>query len=146
MHDWPDAYASKILMKLREVAQRDTRLILIDSIMPFACHDSSADEGKGVPGAVPKEAPQPLLANYGVANEMGYNGDLTVCQLSNQSLIKHLSFLLISPNKMLLAFNSQERTIRHLQQLLKSTGWRLIKVSRDLSNSFLQPVEAVPMF
>ena len=86
MHDWPDAYASKILTNLREAAQHDTKLILIDSIMPFACHDSSADEGKGVPGAVPKEAPPPLLANYGVANEMGYNGDLTVCQLSKSKI------------------------------------------------------------
>ena len=79
MHDWPDAYASKILTNLREVAHSDTKLIPIDSIMPFTCHDSSADKVKGVPGAIPKEAPHPLLANYGVANEMGCNGDMTVC-------------------------------------------------------------------
>ena len=83
LHDWPDAYTSKILTKLREVAQRETKLIIIDNIVPFACHDPSADEGKGIPGAVPKEAPQPLLANYGIANEMGYNYDLAVCQLLN---------------------------------------------------------------
>lgn len=78
MHDWPDLYASKILTSLREVAQDETKLILIDSLMPFACHDPSADHCTDIPGAVAKEAPSPLLANYGVANEMAYNGDLTV--------------------------------------------------------------------
>lgn len=78
MHDWSDPYAIKILNRLREVAQPNTKLVLIDSLMPFACHDPSADDGQGVPGAVPKEAPAPLLANYGIANEMGYNGDFTV--------------------------------------------------------------------
>lgn len=79
MHDWPDAYASKILTMLRDAASKDTKLILIDSVMPFACHDPSNDDGKGISGAVPKEAPDPLLANYGIANEFVYNADLTVC-------------------------------------------------------------------
>jgi hypothetical protein len=123
MHDWPDSDASKILTMLREAAQPKTKLILIDSLMPFACHDPSADDGKGIPGAVPKEAPHPLLANYGVANEMAYNGDLT----------------------MLLGFNALERTVNHLEELLRSTGWCLTKVVRDASNGFLQPVVAVPI-
>lgn len=78
MHDWSDPYAVKILSQLREAAQPDTKLILIDSVMPFACHDPGADNGQGIVGAVPKEAPEPLLANYGVANELAYVADLTV--------------------------------------------------------------------
>jgi hypothetical protein len=123
MHDWSDFYASKILVELRKVATSDTKLVLVDSLMPFACRYPKSDAKNAVPGAVPQEAPEPLLANYGAANEMGYNGDLT----------------------MLLLFNSLERTVKHLSGLLESTGWRLTKVRRDGANNFLQPVEAVPI-
>lgn len=78
MHDWSDSYASKILVELRKVAKPDTKLVLVDSLMPFACRYPESDAKNAVPGAVPREAPEPLLANYGAANEMGYNGDLTV--------------------------------------------------------------------
>lgn len=123
MHDWSDSYASKILVELRKVAKPDTKLVLVDSLMPFACRYTEFDAKNAVPGAVPQEAPEPLLANYGAANEMGYNGDLT----------------------MLLLFNSLERTVKHLSALLESTGWRLTRVRRDGANNFLQPVEAVPI-
>jgi hypothetical protein len=47
---------------------------------------------------------------------------------------------------MLMFFNSQERTVMHLEQLLKSSGWRLAKVHpSDGTSNFLQPVEAVPI-
>ncbi|KAF5312468.1 hypothetical protein D9619_003733 [Psilocybe cf. subviscida] len=62
---------------LREAAQIDTKLILIDNLVSFACHDPSNDNGTGIPGAIPKEAPDPLLANYGIANEMLYITDLS---------------------------------------------------------------------
>ncbi|KAF5312469.1 hypothetical protein D9619_003732 [Psilocybe cf. subviscida] len=81
IHNWPDAYASKILMRLREAAQKDTKLILIDNLVSFACRDPTNDNGSGIPGAIPKEAPNPLLANYGIANEMMYNMDLNAYNL-----------------------------------------------------------------
>ncbi|KAH9484887.1 4-O-methyltransferase 1 [Psilocybe cubensis] len=124
IHDWPDPYATKILSELRKAARPDTRLIIVDSAIPFACHDPSGDKGKGVIGAVPKEAPEPLLANYGVANELTYAADVT----------------------MLIVTNAQERTVKHLGELLQSTGWRMTKIVRDHeTGSFMQPVEAVPM-
>lgn len=49
-----------------------TILSFMKSIMPSACHDPSADSDSGIPGAIPKEAPAPLLASYGAVNEMGY--------------------------------------------------------------------------
>uniref|UniRef100_A0A8H8CPN6 O-methyltransferase C-terminal domain-containing protein n=1 Tax=Psilocybe cubensis TaxID=181762 RepID=A0A8H8CPN6_PSICU len=88
MHDWPDKYAIKILSQLRQAARPDTRLIIVDSAIPFACHDPSGDKGKGVVGAVPKEAPEPLLANYGVTNEMTYFADVTVCKMKHFKLEK----------------------------------------------------------
>lgn len=78
LHDWSDMYCAKILTQLWESAKPDTILVLMESIMPFACHDSSDDSGNGIPGAVPHEAPGPLLANYGAVNEMGYNADIDV--------------------------------------------------------------------
>ncbi|KAH9484888.1 4-O-methyltransferase 1 [Psilocybe cubensis] len=124
MHDWPDKYAIKILSQLRQAARPDTRLIIIESAIPFACHDPSGDKGKGVIGAVPKEAPEPLLANYGVANELTYTADVT----------------------MLILTNAQERTVKDMKELLHSTGWQMTKIVRDHeTGSFMQPVEAVPM-
>ena len=46
---------------------------------------------------------------------------------------------------MFLIFNSQERTIRHTINLLRSTGWKVTVVHRqDGDSTFLQPIEAVP--
>ena len=81
MHDWSDPYASRILTELRKTAKQDTKLILIDTVIPFACRYPKAEAENAIPGAVPAEAPEPLLANYGGANEIGYIGDMTVRHL-----------------------------------------------------------------
>ena len=47
---------------------------------------------------------------------------------------------------MLNLFNAQERTVKHLTELLQGTGWRLTQVIRNMSDGFLQPVHAVPIF
>lgn len=71
LHDWSDEYCLKILKYLRAAATSQTKLVLMDSIMPFACHDPSADhDARHIPGAVAREAPPPLLANFGAINEM----------------------------------------------------------------------------
>ncbi|KAG6811474.1 hypothetical protein H0H92_007246 [Tricholoma furcatifolium] len=122
LHDWSDEYCVKFLTRLRSAAQKDTKLLLIESLMPFACHDPSDKDT--IPGSVPHEAPAPLLANFGAVNEMGYNADID----------------------MFLLFNSQERTIRHIDELLRSTGWRVRKVYRqDGDSTFLQSIEAIPV-
>ncbi len=79
MHDWSDSYCLKILTQLRAAASANTKLILVESIMSFSCHDSGEDS---VPGAVPHEAPEPLLANYGAVNEMAYSADIDVSDAS----------------------------------------------------------------
>lgn len=78
LHDWSDEFCAKILSQLRAAVGPKTKLVLMDSIMPFACHDPSANSKSGIPGAVPHEAPTPLLANFGAVNEMGYNADIDV--------------------------------------------------------------------
>ncbi|KAL0059267.1 hypothetical protein AAF712_013991 [Marasmius tenuissimus] len=124
LHDWSDQYCEKILKQLRTSATPDTTLLVLESIMPYACHDPSAEDVKAIPGAVPKEAPPPLIANYGAANELGYLSDID----------------------MFVLFNSQERTIRHFDRLFASTGWKLKVVNRQPGDStYMQSMEAVPM-
>lgn len=47
---------------------------------------------------------------------------------------------------MFLLFNSQERTIRHIEDLLRGCGWKVVKVNRHDGgdSTFLQAIEAVP--
>ncbi|TFY66484.1 hypothetical protein EVG20_g4602 [Dentipellis fragilis] len=123
MHDWSDEYCAKLLKRLREAANSSTKLILFESVMPYACHDPTGDDGKGVPGAVPVEAPAPLLANFGAVHEAGYISDMT----------------------MFVMFNSQERTFHHFERLLRDAGWKLTLVRRGHGDdAFLQSMEAVP--
>ncbi|KAJ7910449.1 O-methyltransferase-domain-containing protein [Mycena leptocephala] len=39
LHDWPDAFAQRILLRLREAAAPHTRLVLADFVLPLACVD-----------------------------------------------------------------------------------------------------------
>ncbi|KAG5633140.1 hypothetical protein DXG03_008237, partial [Asterophora parasitica] len=81
LHDWSDEYVVKILTQLRAIARPDTKLILIEIILPFACHDPGADDDQGIPGSVPREAPAPLLTNYGTVSEMSYFVDMDVSRI-----------------------------------------------------------------
>ena len=49
----------------------------MENLIQFSCHDPSFDKDRVIPGAVPREAPAPLLANYGALN-VGYNFDIGV--------------------------------------------------------------------
>lgn len=82
IHDWSDKYASKILMNLRAKAVPETKLLVLDSILDFACHNTSDDIAVGVKGAERRNPPSPLLANFGQANAMVYDFDITVRLLS----------------------------------------------------------------
>ena len=77
LHDWSDEYCVKILKNLWEAASSGTKLVLMENLIQFSCHDPSFDKDRVIPGAVPREAPAPLLANYGALN-VGYNFDIGV--------------------------------------------------------------------
>jgi hypothetical protein len=84
MHDWADPYASEILTELRKVALPDTQLLVVDNIVAYACHDPTYDNNDSIPGAAAKDAPTPLLAKFGVANELSYSMDVMVSSSSHR--------------------------------------------------------------
>ncbi|KAJ6455201.1 S-adenosyl-L-methionine-dependent methyltransferase [Mycena sanguinolenta] len=96
LHDWSDEYCVKILKRLWDAATPETTLLLLGSIIPLACHDPGAHGPEAIKGAAPKEAPAPLLTNYGASNDMCYTADFA----------------------MFLFFNAQERTLMHSSELL----------------------------
>ena len=73
MHDWPDKYAIQILKRLREAAGETTKLVVIDTVLNYACESdgSSANPFMSAP-------PKPLLPNMGAASLLPYNVDLAV--------------------------------------------------------------------
>ncbi|GJE84013.1 S-adenosyl-L-methionine-dependent methyltransferase [Phanerochaete sordida] len=128
LHDWPDAHAARILARLRAAARADTVLVLVDCLVPYACRAAPApapDGAPAVPGAADFQAPAPLLANYGAANEFVYIMDMMMHML----------------------FNAQERTVPQFTRLLQSEGWgvRAVHRTHEGNGIFLQSIEAVPI-
>ncbi|KAF8908726.1 O-methyltransferase-domain-containing protein [Mucidula mucida] len=118
IHNWSFERNKKILSNLAEASMPTTRLLLAMNIITLTCHDPTL-EGTG---AGYKEAPAPLLPNYGAANELGFAVDMCMMNLCN----------------------TQEYTIHKLIELLAASGWRIEKVYRkDRPNNFLDLVQAV---
>ncbi|EJD07854.1 S-adenosyl-L-methionine-dependent methyltransferase [Fomitiporia mediterranea MF3/22] len=120
IHDWPDPHCIRILKHLRAAAGRETRLVIVDSVLmgayrrqvPTSASTSEAPFGKdGGEKMSTKEAPEPLLANWGVANGLAYRFDLIM--LSNH--------------------NACERTLSHFNSLLSQSGWGIEAVHTSSS-------------
>ncbi|KAG6918807.1 hypothetical protein DXG01_011559 [Tephrocybe rancida] len=129
LHDWPDVLARSILLRLREAATPETKLVLAEFVLPLACVDADTAEDAigggvldGIEGAESTLAPPPLLANLGKASANAYWMDLT----------------------MQVTFNAQERTLRETTFLALSAGWKVIKVTRAPGSTFGHIV-AVPV-
>jgi hypothetical protein len=80
LHDWPDDFARRILLHLREAATPDTKLVIADFVLPLACQDDMGGAGglEDIDGAESMLAPSPLLPNLGKASVNVYYMDLTV--------------------------------------------------------------------
>ncbi|PPQ91840.1 hypothetical protein CVT25_000816, partial [Psilocybe cyanescens] len=119
LHDWPDVFARKILLRLREAAMPETKLFIADFVLPLACPDDDmGDGGDGVlddiEGARTSPAPALLLANLGKASANVLDG---LDGMQNM-------------------FNSQKRTLRELVSLALSAGWKIVKVTRTSGSTF----------
>ena len=79
-HNWPDNDVEKMLRLLRDAAGPDTKLMIVDVILPLACYDDTEDNRESVPGAERTLAPagSPLLANLGKASASEYLLDISV--------------------------------------------------------------------
>ncbi|EIN06883.1 O-methyltransferase [Punctularia strigosozonata HHB-11173 SS5] len=107
IHDWPGAYAVRILKRLREAAAAGkTRLLLVDQVVAYACEDDS--ELRNIPGAVSPPVPEPLLPNLGKANSPAYLGDFQA--------------------RCMFAIGGQERTLANHYACAKEAGWKIVHV------------------
>ncbi|KAJ7906790.1 S-adenosyl-L-methionine-dependent methyltransferase [Mycena leptocephala] len=140
VHNWSDPYARKILTHLRGAATRDTTLVVVDHILPYACPQETIPPDVAALSEALDTAAPPLLPNFGAANALGHSLD----SLASTSWSGTRSRALTSP-QMLVNLNAQERNIGHLKQLLESCGWQLQQVVRiEGSSGFYQPLRAVP--
>ncbi|EKM53088.1 uncharacterized protein PHACADRAFT_210808 [Phanerochaete carnosa HHB-10118-sp] len=138
-HDWPDSYIIRILLRLRQAAGPNTRLLLADYVLPLACVDEDEDGGaetpdsvstsekvtyEPLPGAARTLAPEgsPLLPNLGKANANAYWLDLTMRAM----------------------FNAQERTLRELAALARAAGWKVVQVTHA-EGSLFGHITAMPV-
>jgi len=102
MHDWPDNDALRILQNVRDACSPDSKVILGDHLLSFACSMPSNDETRTL--ADKSEVPKPLLNNLGISG--GYTLDLGMMGL----------------------FNGQERTIEQWQSLVKKASLKIDRI------------------
>ena len=70
-----------MLRLLRDSVKPDTKLLLVEMILPLACHDdSTSDGGDSLPEAVKSLVPKgsPLLPSLGLASVNGFYLDISV--------------------------------------------------------------------
>ena len=74
LHDWPAEKAKLILKALRPSATPDTKLILMENVVPYAVSEFE----QNAPGDKVSTPPAPLLPNLGVVNLACYIADIHV--------------------------------------------------------------------
>ncbi|KLO13915.1 S-adenosyl-L-methionine-dependent methyltransferase [Schizopora paradoxa] len=104
LHDWSDDSCLTILRALREAAGPDTKLVVMDKVLPYTCLDQG--EGEDVPGYTKPKLPEPLT-NVGAAT---------------------IGFPYMSSLVMMMLGNGQERAIGHYVELFKKGGWKVERV------------------
>jgi hypothetical protein len=114
-HDWPAEECVKILKQLHSAASPQTKLMLVDQLVPYACAipPSLAFEGSKL-----LDAPAPLLANLGEANSDVYTTDFTMAAL----------------------LNAQERTLGEFKDITEAAGWKIEKIYQTVGSSLSQIV------
>lgn len=116
LHDWPHDFCVTILRHLRAAAGPDTKLLVSDHVLSYACTIKEGEtEFANIPGAIHPPVPQPLLPNLGRGGVGAYQMDY----------------------QMLVLFNSQERTVGEFHRLGEETGWKLISVKPGLHSFVL---------
>ncbi|KAH8828797.1 S-adenosyl-L-methionine-dependent methyltransferase [Flagelloscypha sp. PMI_526] len=97
LHDWPDAECQVILKNVRKAAKLGSKLLI---------HEVSPKTAARVKDAIYEQAPEPLLANWGMGMARTYYIDM----------------------QMLSVLNSMERTVAEFKSLIEPVGFKLEKV------------------
>jgi len=120
-HDWSDAYALKILGRLRDAATSTTRLFVLDKIMPYNCNATATASEVTIPGVL-QPAVSPPLTNIAGGNSSPFVASLI----------------------MTMFFNGQERTLGDTVDLYREGGWKVVQVRQfDAFGQFDSGIEAV---
>ncbi|KAJ7264044.1 O-methyltransferase [Mycena haematopus] len=109
LHDWSDPTVIVILTHLRAAALQTTKLVIIENIVETACGGKSTNPHvNSIPmlGVQQKQAPPPLLANFGMAGAPLYYYDLTMHDV----------------------LGGEERTLEGFYDVLVQSGWKLAEV------------------
>lgn len=78
VHDWSDKYAKKILDHLRDAARPETKLLVVDRIVPYACRIAETGVNT-IPGIIRENIPEPIPGNMGAGGPTPYFMDFNVC-------------------------------------------------------------------
>ncbi|KDQ55518.1 hypothetical protein JAAARDRAFT_208779 [Jaapia argillacea MUCL 33604] len=156
-HDWPDAFARRILLQLRRAAAPATKLVIAEHVLPLACEEAGdVDVHRFRGGGNGSDEDQCTLEGdygaYGGRFEGGSQDDALLAE--TQMSCKWRPPLLPNLGKasangywmdmtMRAMFNSQERTLREMVALAASAGWKVVDVSRA-EGSLFGVVVAVP--
>ncbi|KAJ3739061.1 S-adenosyl-L-methionine-dependent methyltransferase [Lentinula detonsa] len=123
LHNWSDSSCVEILKRLRDASSDFTKLVVMDSAMPYVCRSRNQRTSfMDIPMTATEEAPDPLLANYGALNEISYVLDMV----------------------MFVILNTQERTYEQLDKLLNESGWTISSVKRRPGDAAFVQIEAEP--
>lgn len=98
----------KILKHLHTAASPETKLLIVDSLVPYAC--PNFDTTIKIEGS---NAPEPLLANLGEANAEVYTIDFSMAGL----------------------FNAQERTLGEFKEITGDSGWGIEEIFQTSGSS-----------
>lgn len=136
LHDWPEWHSVQMLRALRAAAKPDTKLVIMEHVLEFACEDTTA--ARSIPGAYDgaKLAPAPLLPNFGVAGQFSYLSDLLVRMPASGPIADRGLTL----PQMMGLLNGQERTLSSFSELLQKAGWKIIRVHAVPGSVFKQVV------
>ncbi|KAG6896298.1 hypothetical protein C0992_009251 [Termitomyces sp. T32_za158] len=96
-HNWPDKECIRILRNIRAVLKPGARVLLHDYVIQHANHTDSSPL---------REAPKPMLPNYGAGRIRPYNLDLA----------------------MLVLFNSKQRTLEEFIDIAGKAGLEFVKL------------------
>ncbi|PAV21555.1 S-adenosyl-L-methionine-dependent methyltransferase [Pyrrhoderma noxium] len=111
-HDWSDKYCIKILRNLRDIASPTTMLVVIDSIMKYACNTSVKEKF-----VLDVKPPPPLLPNMGGANILSYTVD----------------------NLIMSTINAGERTLGGFISIFEASGWELVEIRKNTGSKIWWP-------